>query len=189
MGYSEKDINTMVKNSLASAGGFCFKIADPPKSAAMSAQKNPFDGFGVVDASVMKCEGFVKKYLAGDVHRYVPVYWESKFLSELSAFSLKRIEEHQAYYLNWCMKLPDSMVLVPLGVYHARGDMRVYLFEWSALSPLYAKGFSIHKKFLEKLPFNQVTIKTKTFSLDHVIMAKELVDVYGIDIYTEEKDA
>ena len=185
MGYSEKNINTMVKNSLALAGGFCFKIADPPKSAAMSAQKNPFDGFGVISASAMKCEAYAARYLGQDRSGYVPAYWESKFLGEFGAFSLKMLEDHQAGYLDWCAKLPRAVVLTPLGIYHDRGDMRIYLFDWNALSPLYAKGFSIHKKFLAKLAFNQVTIKTKTFSTNNVIMAEDLLAAYGEDIYQE----
>lgn len=182
MGYSEKDINTFVKKSLGE-GGFGFKIADPPKATAMTASKNPFDGFGVLQASN------VLDLRVRPKDDFVPLYWESKFLSEMSAFSLKRIEEHQAYYLDQSMLLGNSFSVVPLGVYAKRGEVRVYLFHWASLAPLYRKGFSFHKKYLELLPYNQVTLKTGTFKIEHVIIREDIERVYGAGIYEEEQDA
>lgn len=182
MGYSEKDINTFVKKSLGE-GGFSFKIADPPKATAMTASKNPFDGFGVLQSSNVLDPAVRPK------DDYVPLYWESKFLSEMSAFSLKRIEEHQAYYLDRSLLLGNSFSVVPLGVYVKRGEVRVYLFEWASLAPLYRKGFSFHKKYLELFPYNQVTLKTGTFKIEHVITRGTIEKVYGPEVYEEGQDA
>jgi len=184
LSYNEQIINTMVKKSFALDGGFGFKISDPPKSAAMNVQKNPFDGFGVINTTLIKDETY-KKFTSN----FIPFYWEAKFMKEVSAFALKRIEIHQAYYLNNTLKLPETFSIVPLGIYAKRGEVRIYLFEWEALSQLYENGFSIHKKFLEKLPFNKVVLKEGLFSIDHIITKKTLLDLYGYDIYMEKKNA
>ena len=186
MGYSEKEINTIVKKSF-SKDGFGFKISDPPKAAATCVQKNPFDGFGVINVDLIKDDYF--KTQKSYSHTFVPLYWESKFSKEMSAFSLKRIEEHQAYYLNHTLKLKDTFSVVPFGVYVKRGEVRIYLFDWEALADLYKREFSIHKKFLEKLPYNKVVIKDGIFSIDHIIVKNDLKNVYGYDIYEEKKDA
>ena len=186
MGYSEKEINTIVKKSFGK-DGFGFKISDPPKSAATCTQKNPFDGFGVIDIDLIKDYNF--KQQKAYENKYVPLYWESKFSKELSAFALKRIEEHQAYYLNHTLKLRDTFSVVPFGVYVKRGEVRIYLFDWEALTDLYKREFSIHKKFLEKLPYNKVIIKDGTFSIDHIIIKDDLNKVYGYDIYEEKTNA
>jgi len=190
MGYSEKNINTMVKNSLAVTGGFCFKIADPQKGAAMSSQKNPFDGFGVISPKVIAgAKTFLDVYPGKYDADYVPLYWESKFKSTFEAFSLTLVEEHQGYYLDWVSKLPNSLTLLPLGVYMGRGDIRVYLFDWNAVSPLYHKRFSIHKAYLEKLPYNQVTLKTGLFEAANIITKGDLDAIYGVDVHSEDFNA
>jgi hypothetical protein len=48
---------------------------------------------------------------------------------------------------------------------------------------LYHKGFSIHKKELEKLPYN--LIKKDIFTFDNIITKETLVSIYGDSIYDE----
>lgn len=110
-----------------------------------------------------------------------PLYLEAKFNKDPSAFNFNRIEEHQAYYLDEFAKIPDAICYVALGVQWARGDCRSFIFEWRDISELYKKGFSIHKKELEKLPYN--SIKKEVFTFDNIITRETLVSIYGEDIY------
>lgn len=110
-----------------------------------------------------------------------PMYLEAKFNKDPSAFNLNRIEEHQAYYLDEFAKIPDAYCYVALGVQWGRGDCRSFIFDWRDLSALYKKGFSIHKKELEKLPYNPV--KKEIFQLDNIINKETLISIYGENLY------
>ena len=57
------------------------------------------------------------------------------------------------------------------------GDNRAYIFDVSAVSELYYEGFSIHKKFLEQLPYNE--IHKGIFSFDNIITRSELYKIIG----------
>ena len=113
-----------------------------------------------------------------------PLYLEAKFNKEPSAFNFNRIEEHQAYYLDEFAKIPDAVCYVALGVKWARGDTRSFIFEWRDISALYKKGFSIHKKELEKLPYNKVS--KDLFTFDNIITKETLVSIYGDSIYESD---
>ena len=102
----------------------------------------------------------------------VPVYIEAKFNKSLSAFNLKRIEEHQSFYLSEFNKIENARCFIILGVYVKRGDLRAYIFNWSDLKPYYDNKKSIHAKALAMLPYNSV-IKNH-FSFDNIITDKEL---------------
>lgn len=106
-----------------------------------------------------------------------PVYCEAKFNKSMCAFNLNRIEEHQARYLDEFLKVKDSLCYIALGVQVSRGDCRSYIFDWKDLSELYKKGFSIHAKYLEKLPYNKV--HKGLFSFDNIITIVDLKNVYG----------
>ncbi len=110
-----------------------------------------------------------------------PLYLEAKFNKDPSAFNFNRIEEHQAYYLDEFAKIPDAICYVALGVQWKRGETRSFIFDWRDISVLYHKGFSIHKKELEKLPYN--LIKKDIFTFDNIITKETLVSIYGDSIY------
>ena len=110
-----------------------------------------------------------------------PLYLEAKFNKDPSAFNFNRIEEHQAYYLDEFAKIPDAYCYVALGVQWKRGETRSFIFDWRDISELYHKGFSIHKKELEKLPYNLV--KKDIFTFDNIITKGTLVSIYGESIY------
>lgn len=112
-----------------------------------------------------------------------PLYLEAKFNKDPSAFNLNRIEDHQAYYLDEFAKIPDAFCYIALGVQWKRGETRSFIFDWRDISVLYHKGFSIHKKELEKLPYN--LIKKDIFTFDNIITKETLVSIYGESIYDE----
>ena len=73
---------------------------------------------------------------------------------------------------------PSSKSLFCLGLNgEKRGDNRAYIFDVSAVSELYYEGFSIHKKFLEQLPYNE--IHKGIFSFDYIITKEELYKIIG----------
>lgn len=112
-----------------------------------------------------------------------PLYLEAKFNKDPSAFNFNRIEDHQAYYLDEFAKIPDAICYIALGVQWKRGETRSFIFDWRDISILYHKGFSIHKKELEKLPYN--LIKKDVFTFDNIITKETLVSIYGDSIYDE----
>ena len=82
----------------------------------------------------------------------------------MSAFNFQKIEPHQNYYLNTYNKCNGIISYVILGVNVARGDQRMYVFEWNDfMGELYKNKFSIHKDKLEQLPYNEVHKNLFTF--------------------------
>lgn len=112
-----------------------------------------------------------------------PLYIEAKFNKSFSAFNLNRIEPHQAYYLDEFNKISNAVCLILFGTNVSRGDVRSYIFKWDALTGLYKRGFSIHKKVLEKMPFNPV--KKGLFSFFNVIDKELMKEMYGGDLYEQ----
>ena len=51
-----------------------------------------------------------------------PVYLEAKFNKKMAACSMKRVEEHQASYLDEFAKIPNAMCFLAWGIQVARGD-------------------------------------------------------------------
>ena len=106
------------------------------------------------------------------------VCWEAKFLKTYSAFNFNRIEEHQNFYLTEYQKSGvKSFVIV--GVNCGRADIRVFVFDWNEkFSELYKNGFSIHKKYLEKLPYNKVS--KGVFKFENIIKYDELISLINV---------
>ena len=154
---NEAEFSTITKNSIIAG----FKIPDPQGMAAMTASKRAFDGIGMIkenDELVFLC-------------------WETKFLKSMGAFSLKRVEEHQDFYLREYRKAKSIKSWVILGVDVGRNDKRAYIFDWDErFGELYKKGFSIHKKYLEKLPYNE--IHKKLFEYNNIITFEVLQSIY-----------
>ena len=167
----EAEFNRIVANSLKASktiingdevNGWGYKISDAAGAYLMATIKSPFDGFGILAKD-------------GQVFN---VYFESKFNKSLSAINLNRIEPHQMESLLATSVTPSSKSLFCLGLNgEKRGDNRAYIFDVSAVSELYYEGFSIHKKFLEQLPYNE--IHKGLFSFDHIITKDELYKVIG----------
>lgn len=172
MAKDEAFINRCVRNTLRESGGVAFKIPDPQGAAVYTTVKNPFDGFG----AFKEADG-----------RIVPVYWESKWSRELKAFNLKNsLQEHQAEYLEKFGIIENSVCLVPYGVQVKRGEIRVYLFLWEAVSDFF-KGIeidgkvknSIPAKVLEKLPSAKIDNKTNTFEIKRdLFITKDLLQQF-----------
>jgi penicillin-binding protein-related factor A (putative recombinase) len=109
-----------------------------------------------------------------------PVYLEAKFNKKMMACSMKRVEEHQAFYLDEFAKIPNAKCYLAWGIQVARGDCRSYIFDWRAVSELYKKGHSFHIKELEKLPYNE--IHKGTFQFANIITKEDIIKACG-DIY------
>ena len=63
------------------------------------------------------------------------------------SFNLKRIDDHQAEALTAIISLlPSSNVWVVYGVHVARGDTRLYVFDWKYLNHRYIQQKNILKK-------------------------------------------
>jgi hypothetical protein len=145
----EKDLNSGIVRSLS----WGFKIPDPPGIVATKATKRPFDLFGILAFH----------------NEYKIVFIESKYSKTLSSFNLKRIETHQAENLT---KLSDSNIsnvlcLIAYGCHVARGDTRLFLFDWKALKSRYECQHNILKKELETLPYN--SMKKGVFDIQNII--------------------
>lgn len=167
----EAEFNRIVSNSLKASktvvngqeiSGWGYKISDAAGAYLMATVKSPFDGFGI---------------LAKDGNLY-NVYFESKFNKTISAINLNRIEPHQMESLVATNVTLSSKSLFCLGVNgEKRGDNRAYIFDVEAVKELYYEGFSIHKKFLEQLPYNE--IHKGLFSFDNIIDKNTLYAVLG----------
>ena len=156
---NEAEFCTIIKNSFPE--DYIYKIPDPSGAFSMTV-KRTFDGIGMIEQG-------------GVLH---PFYWEAKYLPKASAFNFNRIEVHQDKYLRWYRKIPGAISWVIIGINFGRADKRVFILDWDEdFGKLYAKGFSIHKKFLEKLPYNEVH-KGK-FEPVEVISYKKLEEIMG----------
>ena len=155
---NEAEFCTCVKNSIVCG----FKIPDPTGQWAMTI-KRAFDGIGMVQK--------------GDELHFL--CWEAKFLKDMSAFSFKRVEEHQAYYLTQYKKAKNTECYLIVGIDCGRADKRAYIFDWNEdFNKLYEAGFSIHKKYLEKLKYN--LISKGTFKLENILTIQNILDCYGV---------
>lgn len=161
---SEAQYCTCIVKSLNSVGDLAYKIPQPDASGNWATSIRVFDIMGRKDNK--------------------PLYLEAKFNKDPSAFNISgRIEDHQAYYLDEFAKIPDAICYIALGVQWKRGETRSFIFDWRDISFLYHKGFSIHKRELEKLPYN--LIKKDVFTFDNIITKETLVSIYGESIYDE----
>lgn len=133
-----------------------FKIPDPSGAYAMTV-KRAFDGIGMIQ----KEDG---------VHF---LCWEAKYLPKAGAFNFNRVEPHQDFYLREYKKAMGVISYLIVGIDFGRADKRVFIFDWDEdFGKLYAKGFSIHKKDLERLPYNKVS--KGAFPLDNIITFQTL---------------
>lgn len=146
---------TIVVNSLIDGA----KIPDPSSGYGQTS-KRTFDGVGMLKID----------------DKLTFICWEAKLLKELSAFNFKRIESHQSYYLMKYQLAQGVKSYLIVGVAAGRADNRAYVFEWNEkMNDLYIKGFSIHKKYLEKLPYNE--IHKGVFQFDKIISYEDLCNL------------
>ena len=124
------------------------------------------DSTGQFAATIKRCFDMIGRI--GDS----PVYLEAKFNKKMMACSMKRVEEHQAFYLDEFSKVKGAKCYLAWGIQVARGDCRSYIFDWSAVSELYKKQFSFHIKHLEKLPYNE--IHKSTFQFVNIITKDDI---------------
>ena len=138
-----------------------FKIPDASGQFAATI-KRAYDGIGLIEKN-------------GELHFCC---WEAKWLKDLSAFNFKRVEEHQDYFIRAHRKAVGVLGYVIVGVDAGRSDKRAYIFDWNEdFGKLYQKGFSIHAKQLDQLPYNPIV--KGTFFFDKVITIDDLKKLYG----------
>lgn len=138
----EKDFNGIVTKSLNnSLNGYGFKISDTfvPGSQNFSRSKAPCDGFG---------------FFTSQNGSSYPVYFESKNLTQVKAFSLTRLENHQIeFLLNVYKTLGDNaLALFLINVDFGRGDKRVFIWknrDLLAINERKLKSLNILKKEFE----------------------------------------
>ena len=148
----------IIKNSFPK--DWIFKIPDPSGDFAMTV-KRAFDGIGMIQ----KEDG---------IHF---LCWEAKYLSKAGAFNFQRIELHQDFFLRQFRHAMGVISYVIVGIDFGRADKRVFIFDWDEdFGKLYTEGFSIHKKILEKLPYNKVT--KQAFEVKNIIDYKTLMSFY-----------
>lgn len=162
---SEAEFCTVIGHSLVTG----YKI--PDESGFQFGAKTSircFDGIGMLPENCLdksKDDNLV----------FIP--WEAKHLKDMSAFSLKRVETHQDYYLSEYSKAKSVYPLLIVGVSVSRGDNRAYIFDYRKIGHrLFQAEFSIHKKFLEKLPYNP--IHKGKFNFDNILTEEDFVKVY-----------
>ena len=135
---SERELNTIIKNTLLNNGGWASKIADPQGKAVYTSIQNPFDGFGVIGNT--------------------PVYWEAKYMNKLASFNLQRIENHQISNLCRIQELlTNSVCCIILGVKLSRNENRIYVFkDIIDINERRNNSQNFLKKELESLPYFKV---------------------------------
>lgn len=149
----ESEFCTVLVNSL-NKQGLGYKIPDP-NANYKTTSKRPFDIMGIL--------------LVGGM--YLPCYIEAKFSKVKEAFNFKRVETHQSDYLKSFGQIDCAKTYVILGVRAGRRDTRAYIFDWKSVGFLYP-NFSIHAKYLDDLPYNEIHHDLITF--DKVIDIKDL---------------
>lgn len=155
---NEAEFCTVVKNSMING----FKIPDP-SDMFNATSKRCFDGIGTL--------------MIDDKLTFV--CWEAKYLKSMSAFNFNRIEEHQNYYLTEFHKAESIKSYLIVGVNCGRADIRVFVFDWNEkFSELYKNGFSIHKKYLEKMPYNKVS--KGIFKFENIVKYDELISLINV---------
>lgn len=150
---NEAEFCGVIKHSLDNV----YKIPDPSSDYA-STSLRCFDGVATIKEND-------KQYF---------ICWEAKFMKAMQAFNFQRIEPHQNYWLNTFNKCENVRSYVILGVSVSRGDNRAYIFEWNdKMGELYNSKFSIHKKQLMSLPYNE--IHKSRFEFKNIITYEDLV--------------
>lgn len=160
---NEASFCTIIVNSLEKYG-LGYKIPDPSGNYAQT--------------SIRCCDIIGRMYDKA-------LYIEAKYNKDLAAFNLNRIEDHQAKYLNDFGKITNAITFIILGVHAGHGDTRAYIFDWNSIKPLYEKGFSFHAKELGLLPYNEV--HKSLFDFENIITKKEIIEIYGEDVYGASK--
>lgn len=163
----ESEYCSIIRNSLIDG----FKIPDP-SSAYKATIKRAFDGIGLLTEN---------EVFSNESQDLIFICWEAKLLKKLEAFSLKRVEPHQAYYLSSYQRAKNIKSFLLLGVDCSRSDKRSYIFDWDTINKfsLYERGFSFHTKFLEKLPYSEIHNGKFNFNKDFIIDESVLNTVYG----------
>ena len=132
---NEAEFCNVVKKSMICS----YKIPDPSGVYANTIKRS-FDGIGML--------------LINDELKFV--CWEAKFLKKPQAFNFNRIVRHQFFYLKEYSK-SNVLCFVIVGIYYGRADKRVLIFKWDEnMAALFEKGFWIHLKKLNALPFNKI---------------------------------
>lgn len=149
---------------------FCTVI----KNSLVVGYKQPDPSGQYTNTSIRSCDGFG---MIQNGNKLNFVCWEAKFLKKPGAFSFKRIEPHQNYYLTEWKKAESIRCFIIVGVDYGRADKRAFVFEWdNDFGELYKIGFSIHLKELNKLPYNKIS-KGK-FTFDNIITYSMLKEIY-----------
>lgn len=144
------------------------KIPDPNANYTQTSIRC-FDGIGMLKESTLIENGSDK---------YSFVCWEAKHLKGLQAFSFQRVEKHQDYYLSEYSKCDNVYSLLLVGVSVARGDNRIYIFDYNDCGhEMFKAKWSIHKQFLERLPYNKIS--KGIFNIDHIIRWPDLQKAYS----------
>ena len=130
---NEQELCTIIKNSVVSYGGVCWKIPDPTGAFAQTVPR-PHDLFGAIDNK--------------------PLYIEAKFMKGLSSFSLQAIADHQIQSLLELKKqLPEAECWIVLGVKIPRAN-RVYVFkDIEIINSRRNLKMNFLKKELESIPY------------------------------------
>ena len=158
---NEAEFNTIVTHSLT----FGHKIGDQGSTITGFHGKNPFDGFGIAST---------------DLGNY-PVYFESKFLKEPSAFNWSRLEDHQIENLLLCKKLlPDCLALFLVCVDFGRANKKVFVFR----DMEYISNRKLSKKSITKKEFiarqNFILIKKNKIDFDEIIKMPLELEYYEV---------
>lgn len=154
---TEAELCTVIRKALIKP----YKIADESAfgRAGVFSSIRPFDGIGLIE-------------LNGKKHF---LCWEAKYLKTAGAFSFKRLQPWQNEFLAIYSEVVKSFVLV--GINYGRADIRVFAFDWNNdFSNLYLSGFSIHKKYMDLLPYNK--IQKNSLTLSNIISYSDLKNVY-----------
>lgn len=143
----ERDLNTIIANSIKTYGGTACKIPDPKGGTGIQL---PFDIFGA--------------------YKGKPLYIESKLIkSNVNAFPFKRVEEHQYHYLHTYKQIiPTSVCLIAVSYWMSRSLFKVFFFEYNIIRDRYLKGEKSFKgKVMKTLP--HCDIKKRTFDFDQAM--------------------
>lgn len=147
---------------------FLVKIPDPNSNYTQTSIRC-FDGIGMLKESDL---------IENGKDKYSFVCWEAKHLKGLQAFSFQRVEDHQDYYLSEYSKCDNVYSLLLVGVSVARGDNRIYVFDYKDCGhDMFKVKWSIHKQYLEKLPYNKIT--KGIFSLKNIIRWPDIRKAYN----------
>lgn len=153
---SESEFCTVIKNSMIDGQ----KWPDPSGQFAATIQR-AYDGCGLLQEE--------------DGLHYI--CWEAKFLKNLQAFSLKRVEAHQHYFLKSHGRAVGVRAYLIVGFDVSRNDKRAYVFDYDEnMQKLYIEGHSFHKDKLEKLPYNKIT--KGAFEFENIIRKEDIDKAY-----------